>query len=44
MTFARGVRTILRSDPDVVLVGDLRDGETAQVAFRGARADRIVLA
>lgn len=44
MTFARGLRTILRSDPDVVLVGDLRDGETAQIAFRGARAERILLA
>jgi type II secretory ATPase GspE/PulE/Tfp pilus assembly ATPase PilB-like protein len=43
MTFARGLRTILRSDPDVVLVGDLRDAETAQVAFRGARAERNVL-
>jgi type II secretory ATPase GspE/PulE/Tfp pilus assembly ATPase PilB-like protein len=44
MTFAQGLRTILRSDPDVVLVGDLEDGETAQVAFRGARSERIVLA
>ncbi len=43
MTSARGLRTILRSDPDVVLVGDLRDAETAQVAFRGARAERTVL-
>jgi type IV pilus assembly protein PilB len=43
MTVAGGLRALLRSDSDVVLVGDLRDAETAQVAFRGARAERSVL-
>ena len=43
MTLAGGLRALLRSDSDVVLVGDLRDAETAQVAFRGARAERTVL-
>ncbi len=43
MTLLRGLRTLLRSDSDVVLVGELRDAETAQVAFRGARAERTVL-
>ena len=44
VTFARGLRAILRSEPDVALAGELRDGETANVAFRGARADHVVLA
>lgn len=35
MTFARGLRAILRQDPDVVLVGEIRDGETAQIARSG---------
>ena len=43
VTSAAGLRAILRAHPDVVLVGDLRDAETAQVAFRGARAERTVL-
>jgi type II secretory ATPase GspE/PulE/Tfp pilus assembly ATPase PilB-like protein len=43
LTFARGLRAVLRTDPDVVLVGELRDEETAQVAFRAARAEHIVL-
>lgn len=36
MTFARGLRAILRRDPDVVLVGEIRDGETAQIAVRAS--------
>jgi len=32
LTFARGLRAILRHDPDVVLIGEIRDGETAQIA------------
>lgn len=32
MTFARGLRALLRQDPDVVLIGEIRDGETAQIA------------
>jgi len=43
MTVARGLRTLLRSDADVVLVGDLRDAETAHLAFRGARAEHTLL-
>ena len=39
LTFATALRSILRSDPDVVMVGEIRDGETAQDLDRG-RADR----
>ena len=39
MTFARGLRAVLRQDPDVVLVGEVRDAETAELALR-AVADR----
>ena len=34
MTFARGLRAILRQDPDVVMVGEIRDTETAEIASR----------
>jgi type IV pilus assembly protein PilB len=44
VTFPRGLRAILRTAPDVVLVGDLADTATAQLAVRAARADRVVLA
>jgi len=43
LTFASGLRTILRSDPDVVLVGEIRDEETAQIAFRAAMTGHLVL-
>lgn len=36
LTFARGIRSILRQDPDVILVGEIRDEETAEMAFRSA--------
>ncbi|EOJ5704300.1 GspE/PulE family protein, partial [Escherichia coli] len=36
MTFARSLRAILRQDPDVVLVGEIRDGETAQIAVQAS--------
>ncbi len=36
LTFARGLRTILRSDPDVLLVGEIRDSETAEIAVQAA--------
>src|SRR5437879_5918552 len=36
-TFANGLRSILRQDPDVVMVGEIRDSETAEIAMRGAR-------
>ena len=39
MTFAAGLRAVLRQDPDVVLVGEVRDTETAELALR-AVADR----
>ncbi len=43
LTFARGLRTILRSDPDVLLVGEIRDEETAQIAIQAAMTGHIVL-
>ncbi len=42
LTFARGLRTILRSDPDVILVGEIRDEETAQIAVRAAMTGHLV--
>lgn len=43
LTFARQLRAILRQDPDVVLVGEVRDGETADIAFRAALTGHLVL-
>jgi type IV pilus assembly protein PilB len=43
LTFARGLRTILRSDPDIILVGEIRDEETAQIAVRAAMTGHLVL-
>lgn len=43
LTFASGLRSILRQDPDVVMVGEIRDGETAQIAFRAAITGHVVL-
>ncbi|MGY4491981.1 type II secretion system ATPase GspE [Pseudomonas sp. TE3610] len=43
MTFARGLRAILRQDPDVVMVGEIRDGETAQVAVQASLTGHLVL-
>ena len=43
LTFASGLRTVLRSDPDVLLVGEVRDEETAQIAFRAAMTGHLVL-
>jgi type IV pilus assembly protein PilB len=43
LTFARGLRTILRSDPDVLLVGEVRDEETARVAIQAAMTGHLVL-
>ena len=43
LTFARGLRTILRSDPDVVLVGEIRDAETASIAIQAAMTGHLVL-
>ena len=43
MTFANGLRSILRQDPDVVLVGEMRDHETAEIAFNAAQTGHLVL-
>ena len=43
MDFANALRAILRQDPDVVLVGEIRDEETAEIAVRAALIGRIVL-
>ena len=43
MTFASGLRAILRQDPDIIAVGEIRDGETAEIAMRAAITGHIVL-
>ena len=43
LTFGRGLRTILRADPDVILVGEIRDEETAQIAIQAAMTGHLVL-
>jgi type IV pilus assembly protein PilB len=43
LTFARGLRTLLRADPDVVLVGEIRDEETARIAIQAAMTGHLVL-
>ena len=43
LSFARGLRTILRSDPDVLLVGEIRDEETARIAIQAAMTGHLVL-
>lgn len=43
LTFAAGLRTILRSDPDVVMIGEVRDPETAEIAVRAALTGHLVL-
>ncbi|QXH51209.1 type II secretion system ATPase GspE [Pseudomonas fakonensis] len=43
MTFARGLRAILRQDPDVVMVGEIRDRETADVAVQASLTGHLVL-
>jgi general secretion pathway protein E len=42
LTFARGLRSILRHDPDKILVGEIRDGETAQIAVQAALTGHLV--
>jgi type IV pilus assembly protein PilB len=44
LTFAAGLRSILRQDPDIVMVGEIRDPETAKVAFQAAQTGHLVLA
>lgn len=43
LTFASGLRAILRSDPDIVMVGEIRDRETAQIAIEAALTGHLVL-
>jgi type II secretory ATPase GspE/PulE/Tfp pilus assembly ATPase PilB-like protein len=42
LTFAKGLRSILRGDPDVVMVGEMRDAETAEIAIRAALTGHLV--
>jgi len=44
LTFARALRSILRQDPDVIMVGEIRDEETARVAIQAALTGHLVLA
>ena len=43
LTFARGLRTILRLDPDIILIGEIRDSETAQIAIQASLTGHLVL-
>ncbi len=43
LTFATGLRSIVRSDPDVIMVGEIRDKETAQIAIESALTGHLVL-
>lgn len=42
-TFASGLRSLLRQDPDTIMIGEIRDGETAQIAVRAALTGHLVL-
>jgi len=42
LTFAQGLRSILRQDPDIVFVGEIRDGETADIAIRSALTGHLI--
>lgn len=43
MTFASGLRALLRQDPDIIMVGEIRDGETAEIAVHAALTGHVVL-
>ena len=43
MTFEAGLRSILRQDPDIVLVGEVRDGQTAELALKASQTGHLVL-
>jgi type IV pilus assembly protein PilB len=43
LTFAAGLRSILRQDPDIIMIGEIRDGETAEIAIRSAITGHLVL-
>jgi general secretion pathway protein E len=44
MNFARALRSILRQDPDIIMIGEMRDGETAQIAVQASLTGHLVLA
>lgn len=44
LTFSVGLRSLLRQDPDVIMIGEIRDGETASIAVRAAITGHLVLA
>ena len=44
LTFARALRSILRHDPDVIIVGEIRDRETAEIAIQASLTGHLVLA
>ncbi|MDR3092206.1 MAG: Flp pilus assembly complex ATPase component TadA [Clostridiales bacterium] len=43
LTFASGLRSILRQDPDIIMIGEIRDGETAEIASKAAITGHLVL-
>lgn len=43
LTFASGLRSILRQDPDIIMIGEIRDNETAEIAIRAAITGHLVL-
>ena len=43
LSFASGLRSILRQDPDIIMIGEIRDAETAQIAVRAAITGHLVL-
>lgn len=43
LTFASGMRSILRQDPDIIMIGEIRDAETAQIAIRASITGHLVL-
>ena len=44
MTFANALRSMLRQDPDIIMIGEIRDNETAQIAIQAALTGHLVLA
>src|SRR5204862_3854163 len=43
LTFAKGLRSMMRADPDIIMVGEIRDRETAQIAIESALTGHLVL-
>ena len=43
LTFANGLRSMMRADPDIIMVGEIRDKETAQIAVEAALTGHLVL-